>query len=233
MIAALLLAVADAFAPRQSRALLLSVVIAVLALALVWGGATVLLAGRHPFANAWLDAPLEVLGSFAVLALAWLLFPAVVTFVLSFFLDGILAGLERQHYPDLPPPRVGGAGALVLSALRLLALTVLLNVLVLPLYLIPPLIPLVYYGLNGYLLGREYFELIALRRLDRAAARATWRRHRGQLLAAGVAIAVLLSLPVANLAAPLVGAALMLHLFEGLRRDGAVSAASFRRGRYG
>lgn len=233
MIPAFLLAVRDALAPRQSRFLLLSIAVAVAAFAVLWLGATVFLHQAHLFGSVWLDAPLDVLGSLSALVLTWLLFPAAATFVLSFFLDRILAGLERQHYPDLPPPRVAAFSATVGSALRPLALTVVLNLLVLPLYLFPPVIPFVYYGLNGYLLGREYFELVALRRLDAAATRATWRGHRGRLALAGIVIAVLLSLPVVNLGAPLLAAALMLHLFEGLRRRGAPVTGSYRGGFYG
>lgn len=228
MLSALLLAIGDALSPRQARALLRSIAIAIVALAALWLGATWLLSRVHAFGNAWIDTPIELLGSFAVLALAWVLFPAVTTFVLSFFLDGIVAGLEAAHYPDLDPPRVAATGALVASALRLLGLAVLLNLLVLPFYLVPPTIPFIYFGLNGYLLGRAYFELVALRRLDARAVRAAWRRHRGRLMLAGIAIAVLLSLPLVNLAAPLVAAAFMLHLFEGLRRSGSTGGGFVR-----
>jgi uncharacterized protein involved in cysteine biosynthesis len=103
--------------------------------------------------------------------------------------------------------------AALVSGLRLLGLTIALNLLALPIYLLIPAINLfLFYLLNGYLLGREYFDLIALRRLDGVAARALWRERRGRWLLAGTAIAALLSLPVVNLAAPLIAAALMLHL---------------------
>ena len=88
-----------------------------------------------------------------------------------------------------------------------------------PLFLLGPLIPFVFYAVNGYLLGREYFELVAMRRLDPDAARRLRRAHRGELFVAGVVMAFLLTLPVVNLLAPVVITAAMVHLFEGWRKD--------------
>ena len=64
----------------------------------------------------------------------------------------------------------------------------------------------------------EYFEAAALRRLEPEHARALRRRHRFRVWLAGVAIAWLMTLPLANLAAPAIGTAFMLHRFERLRR---------------
>jgi uncharacterized protein involved in cysteine biosynthesis len=77
----------------------------------------------------------------------------------------------------------------------------------------------VFVGLNGYLLGHEYFEVIALRRLDPIEARAMRRRFTGTLLVGGMAIAGLFAVPVVNFVAPVLATAFMLHLFEGLRHS--------------
>jgi len=220
-------ALRDALAPAQRRALLTSVVAAFLIFlalhaAVAWG-----IDEFRPERFPWLKWPLEILGSFAVLGLAWLLFPAVSTTILSFYLDGVLDRLERQHYPALGPALRVPISAVLRSGLRLLILTIALNLLALPIYLAIPAINLVlFYLLNGYLLSREYFDLVALRRLDGVAARTLWRERRGRWLVAGMAIAALLSLPIANLAAPLVAAALMLHLVTeaaGLAAGGALA----------
>lgn len=203
----------DAFAPAQRRALLGSIlatlcIFVALHFAVSWGIETV-----RPESHPWLLWPLEILGNFAVLALTWLLFPAVATAILSLFLEGVLERLEAQHYPGLPPSRGMPLSAVLASGGRLLGLTIGLNLLALPIYLLMPAInPLLFYCVNGYLLGREYFDLVALRRLDGVAATALWRERRGRWLLAGVAIAALLSVPIVNLAAPLVAAAFMLHL---------------------
>jgi uncharacterized protein involved in cysteine biosynthesis len=74
-------------------------------------------------------------------------------------------------------------------------------------------------ALNGYLLSREYFELAAMRRMDRASARRLRRNNRARVFAAGLAIGVLLLIPFANLLAPVLGTALMVHIFHIIGRE--------------
>jgi len=219
MIAAFFLACQDLFAPSQRRALLLSLVWALLVLAALWVGATFLLRLVALTGVGWLDAVIGILGSLAALWLAWLLFPAMSVATMGFFLDGVAASVEREHYPGRPPPRGPSWREMLISASRLALLAVLINLLALPLYLWPAINLVVYYGLNGYLVAREYFSLVALRRLDGPAERAMWRRYRGRLILAGVWIAFLLSVPIVNLAAPVLATAFLVHLFEGLRRE--------------
>ena len=100
----------------------------------------------------------------------------------------------------------------------------------LPLYLlllfVPPFNLIVFYALNGYLLGREYFEIVGVRRLDDAETRTLRRRHRGRAFMAGVVIAILLTVPLVNLFTPVVATAFMLHVFERLRRRAASVGAA-------
>jgi uncharacterized protein involved in cysteine biosynthesis len=225
MLTAFRTAIDDAFAPEQRRILVFSIALAVALLVALWLGATALLEEARFAGIGWLDAIIIVLGSLAALALAWLLFPTMALLVLGFFLTAVVEASERRHYPGLGPPRPQGFRTALASAFRLLLLALLVNVVLLPVYLIPVINLFVYYGLNGYLLGREYFELVALRRLDGVAAEGMWRRHRGRLILVGVIIVFLLSLPLINLVAPVVGAAFMLHVFEGLR--GRMPAETF------
>ncbi|MFO1145942.1 MAG: EI24 domain-containing protein [Rhodospirillales bacterium] len=84
----------------------------------------------------------------------------------------------------------------------------------------PPVFPFVFYGVNGYLLGREYFEEVAAaRRLDSAAVRILRRRHIRTIFAAGVPLALLPTIPLVNPLAPLVGTAAMVHLFATMQRE--------------
>ena len=160
--------------------------------------------------------------SFAgVIFVSFLLFPAAVALVLSFLLEDIAESVERRHYPGLPPARNQPIGESIVGALSFFATATILNLILLPLYLIllflPPFNLFVFYGLNGYLLGREYFEVVALRRLDRQSAQGLRRRYRGKVFLAGVIIAFLLTIPFVNLLTPLVATGFLLHIFEGLR----------------
>ena len=104
-------------------------------------------------------------------------------------------------------------------ALNFALVSIGLNLLALPIYFLLPVINLlVFYALNGYLLGRASFELVALRRLDESSVRALRRSYQGSIFLSGAMIAFLTTVPLANLAVPVVATAFMVHLFESLRR---------------
>ncbi len=157
-----------------------------------------------------------VLGVFAFFAIFWLLFVVVVQLVAGFYLEDIVKAIEARHYPDLPPASGQSAGGAALASLQFLAMLLLLNLLAMPFYLIPLIGVGVFYGVNGYLFGREYFELVALRRIDARSAKTLRKAERGKVLGAGMLTTVLFSLPLINLVAPIVAAAAMVHIFEGL-----------------
>ncbi|HET6592804.1 MAG TPA: EI24 domain-containing protein, partial [Xanthomonadales bacterium] len=105
----------------------------------------------------------------------------------------------------------GGIGfALVVLGVNLVAMVF---------YLISgPFAPLLFWTVNGYLLGREYFELVAQRRLGRADMRALRGRHVFGITLAGALMAVPLSIPLVNLIVPLLGVAAYTHMFHRLSR---------------
>jgi uncharacterized protein involved in cysteine biosynthesis len=175
----------------------------------------------------WLFGALAVAG---ILVASFLLFPAATAVILSFLLEDIAAAVERRHYSGLPAPRKQPMTEALRAALAFAGVTILLNLVALPLYLlllfVPPFNLFVFYGLNGYLLGREYFELVALRRLEESVARRLRKRYRGRVFMAGVITAFLLTLPLINLVAPILATGLMVHTFEQVRRHGGVPEAA-------
>lgn len=186
----------------------------------LWGLVSYLLVRTRLFEAVWLDTAVDVLGGLATLAVTWLLFPAVVSTTIALFLEGVADAVEARHYPGRGAARSQTIAEIVAGSARFAAVLVVLNLVALAFLLVPPLFPFVFYGINGYLLGREYFELVALRRLSPQAAHALRVAHAGRVSAAGVAIAVVLTVPLVNLVAPIIGTAAMVHLFEDLRRTG-------------
>ena len=193
------------------RPLVLGLALSALVFVALWIGVWLVLRHTHIFAAGWLNTAIAALGELAAFGLAYLLYPGVVGAVTSLFLDQAILAVEVRHYPRLGPPRPIGLGEQAVRALRLLVLTVVLNLLVLPVYLVPGINLLVFFALNGYILGREYFEMVAPRRADPSGVRRLWRDHRWTWIVMGAAIAFLSTLPVINLIAPLLGVAAMVH----------------------
>ena len=153
--------------------------------------------------------------------LTFFLFPAVVTAIGSLMLDRVVEAVEARHYPDRPVAPGLGLMESIGPALKFLGVTVGLNLLCLPLLLVAPIFPFVYYSLNGYLLSREYFELVSMRRLTVADSNAMRLRWRLPLFIAGVGFAFMLTVPILNLIAPVIATAATVHLFEAWRaKDG-------------
>jgi CysZ protein len=92
---------------------------------------------------------------------------------------------------------------------------VAVNVVALVIYFaVPPFAPLVFWLVNGYLLGREYFQLVAMRRLGRTDAYSLRRQNGLRVWIAGVLMTIPLSVPVLNLIVPIVGVAVFTHQFH-------------------
>jgi uncharacterized protein involved in cysteine biosynthesis len=185
---------------------------AVLFMAAAWGVTQIQATGIG-----WLDGSIAFLGGAASFVIAILLFPGLASIVVGVFLEDVARAVEARHYPDLAEPRQQPLREALWAAVKLAVIAVALNLLVLPIYLIPVLNIFVFYSLNGYLLGREYFELAALRRLDDAGAREMRSRHGTRVFFAGVMITFLLSIPFVNWFMPVIAAAFIVHVFQGMR----------------
>ncbi len=217
---ALLRAVGQLRDPATRRIVWIGLGVAVAIFAGLWTAVGYLLDNTTLFAWGWLETVVDMLGWAATLVLTGLLFPAVYGGVGSLLLDGVARAVEARHYPHLPEAPGATLAGTLLSAARFLGVMVGLNLCLLVFLAVPPVFPFVYYAVNGYLLSREYFELVALRRLGVAEAQALRKARRGRLFFAGVLIALLLTVPVVNLLAPIIATAAMVHLFESWRTDG-------------
>ncbi|MFK7942984.1 MAG: EI24 domain-containing protein [Paracoccaceae bacterium] len=156
-----------------------------------------------------------------LLASTFLMIPVAAMFV-GFFLDQIADAVEARHYPNLPEPRRGTFVSDIGTAIRFTGTVVLVNLLAAIPYLIllfvfPPLAFAMAYGINGYMLGREYFELVAVRHVPAQEAASLRRRYWGRTWFAGILMAVPLTIPVMNLIVPVLGVATITHQYHRLR----------------
>lgn len=157
-------------------------------------------------------------GSLGVMiVLSIFLMVPVASAITSLFLDEVAQAVEDKHFPQLRPvPRIRFSEGLR-DTVNFLGVLIGANVIAFGLYAILPFAAfLIFYALNGYLLGREYFQLAAMRRIGRLKARELYRKNRSTVWLAGCLMAVPLSFPLINLLIPILGAATFTHLYHGL-----------------
>jgi uncharacterized protein involved in cysteine biosynthesis len=205
------------------KSVLLTLVVFAAAAALIgW-----LLTGSNPCGIGPLDYECTIGGgSGAALALLlgvaslWFLFPAVAIGVLGIFSDDVVDAVEDRHYPAAAaaakrPTAAEGLALGLRSAWRI----VLWNALAVPVYVlllftgIGPFI--LFFAINAVALGRDMGEMVAVRRHRGAELEAWLAATRGRRALLGLAVTFLFMIPFANLLAPVIGAAMATHLFQG------------------
>ena len=186
------------------------------------------------FAMPWLSAAMPdvpdwagwltfVIGIFAslglALALALLLAP-VTAIIAGFFLDDVAEVIEKRDYTAEPAGRALPMGEAILGSVKFLGVVILGNIVALFLLFIPGVNLIAFFLVNGYLLGREFFEFAAMRFRTPAEARLFRSKHSSTVFLAGLLIAGFLAIPIVNLLTPLFAAGLMVHLHKLVsRRD--------------
>ncbi|MBX3527488.1 MAG: sulfate transporter family protein [Rhodoblastus sp.] len=170
----------------------------------------------------WLGTAGAIVAGVALALVLGLLIAPVTALIAGFFQDDVAAIVEAQDYPDDAPGRpVPTLRSAVLSA-KFLGVVILGNLLALILLLVPMVNLAAFFVVNGYLLGREFFEFAAMRHRPEVEAKAMRRRNGGTVFAAGLLIAAFLAVPVLNLLTPLFAAAMMVHLHKMLAKREAV-----------
>lgn len=158
----------------------------------------------------------SIAASLGILLGGIFLMPAVTAFVGSFFVDEIAEHVEREHYPAEPLGRALPLGRATLEGSKTALLALLVYLVALPFLLFAGIGVFIFFFATAYLLGREYFELVAMRFLPPADAKALRRLHRGTVFMAGLAMAAFVSIPIVNLATPLFATALAVHVYKRL-----------------
>jgi uncharacterized protein involved in cysteine biosynthesis len=165
----------------------------------------------------WIDEAISWAAVPLMLVLSVFLMVPVASAITSMFLDEVAQAVEDRHYPALGPAASVPLADAFRDSAAFLGVLLVANAVALVLYVMfAPFAPFIFWGLNGFLLGREYFTLVAMRRSGRAQARVLRKRHALTIWAAGVLMALPLTVPVLNLLVPVLGAATFTHLYHRL-----------------
>jgi CysZ protein len=172
-------------------------------------------AGMAPHAAwsalAWI---LSIMATLGIITGALFLMPAIAAFVGSLFVDETAEAVERAHYPTEPLGRALPFVRGLIEGIKIALLSVVVYLCALPFLLLAGLGVVILFLANAYLLGREYFELAAMRFHPPGEAKALRKAHATYVFLAGLVIAVFVSIPVINLATPVFAMAFMVHIHK-------------------
>jgi CysZ protein len=171
---------------------------------------------------AWI---LSIIAGLGIVVGSVFLMPAVTALVGSFFVDDIALEVERTRYPGEPVGTPLPLARAAIEGIKTALLAVLIYLVAVPFLLFAGIGAVIFFLATAFLLGREYFELAAMRHRPVAEAKRLRKMHHGTVFVAGMFIAAFVSIPIVNLATPLFGMAFMVHMHKRIAAKGVVTAA--------
>jgi CysZ protein len=171
--------------------------------------------------SGWFDAAIGILSALGIAAgMAFLIAP-VSAVIAGLFLDDAADRIEQVSYPADAPGQALPLSQSLLSSLRFFLVVIAANLVALIFLLVPGVNIVIFFVVNGYLLGREYFEFAAARYVGPERARAWRSRNQGRVWLAGLSIGLFLMVPLLNILTPLFAAIFMVHYVKALMRQEA------------
>jgi CysZ protein len=229
MVDAAVKALAQMLSPPFRTVLLKSVALALALLVLLGVGLHRLLVLLASWGEAWAENMLGQVAHTPLLVLSWMLtiaaglgvaaaaiflMPAVTGLVASLFSEEIALEVERTHYPDQPRGQPLPTARAMFEGSKTAVAAIGIYLLAVPFLLVAGLGVVIFFLASAFLLGREYFDLAAMRHLSPAQVKQLRAHHQRTVLLAGALIAVFVAIPIVNLATPLFGTALMVHVYK-------------------
>jgi CysZ protein len=229
MIDAAVKALSQILSPPMRSILWRSIGLALVLIAVLAIGLQRLLSGFATYGEGWAEAmlgpgshtPLNVLSWIVSIAAglgvvlgAIFLMPAITSFVASFFVDDVADLVEREHYPSERPGAALPIGLATSEGVRTALLTMLVYLIALPFVIAAGAGFIIFFVATAWLLGKQYFELAAMRFRPPPEARLMRKDNAVTIFTAGLIIAAFVSIPIINLATPLFGMAFMVHMHK-------------------
>lgn len=154
------------------------------------------------------------LGTGSAVIVSYFLFPLTFPLISSLFADKIFEHMESTDYDLSVDPTVNSTSSLIIASLKFTLLAVMINLLALVFYLIPVIGIGLYYLVNGYLFGREYFDMAAHRYSTVKQSKDDFKSVKKSTILVGIVITVMFTLPIVNLIAPIAAIVLMTHHYH-------------------
>ena len=218
-----LITIAQISEPSLRQILVKSVLISLVSIFACGLLAWILLEKFGLFGFGFLDTFLPWIGGALTVLIGFVFFPSTIMVIGGIFSDDIIAIIEEKHYPK----NIGSNRVPLLVSIRtgltLIIIATIINICLLPFYALGMLLPglsfVIFYLGNGYLIGRELFENVAQRHLPVGEARKLRKRCFIKILLGGGLITFVATIPLINLATPLLGAGFMVHLYHKVRLE--------------
>lgn len=218
MISDALAAISDVVSAPFRRVLLRSLGLTIAVLAGLWFLLVTVIGSYLVLPWGWLQTAADWLAGAGLLVGMVFLVAPVTSLVAGLYLDEIAETVETTAFPGEPPGVGLPIGQSVVLSLKFFGLVILANLIALVLLLVPGINLVAFYIANAYLLGREYFELAALRYRSYEEARSLRRANGGRVFLAGLMVALMVSIPIVNLLTPLFATSLMVRLHRRIGR---------------
>jgi CysZ protein len=175
--------------------------------------------GKGDFLRDVLAGKLPNIGGvlFTLVLFIWLML-SIACAIISLFLEEVAQTVEARHDPNLPATKDTKLQDQILATLGVFGILFVGNfgALILSIFM-PFLAPFIFWATNGYLLGWEYFQMAATRRMSRNDANLLFQRYRSAIWFAEILMAIPLSVPIMGLFIPSPEAATFTHQFGRLR----------------
>jgi len=216
-------ALIQTFAPAYRRVLLYSIGLAIGLIIVLGIGAHYGLTYFVTLDWAWAQITVDILAGIGIIIGGIFLVPPITSLIAGLFLDDVAGKVERNDFIDMAEGTALPIGRSLVLSIKFFGLMLAVNLVALLLLLVPGVNLIVFYVANGYLLGREYFQLAAMRYRTEDEAALVRRHHSVAIFIAGLIIAVVVSIPILNLITPVFATIFMVRLHKRLTRSRSYS----------
>jgi len=216
-------ALIQTFTPAYRRVLLYSIGLAIGLIIVLGIGAHYGLTYLIALDWRWAEITVDILAGIGIIIGGIFLVPPITSLIAGLFLDDVAGKVERNDFLDMEEGTALPIGRSLVLSIKFFGLMLAVNLVALLLLLVPGVNLIVFYVANGYLLGREYFQLAAMRYRTEDEAALVRRHHSVAIFFAGLIIAVVVSIPILNLITPVFATIFMVRLHKRLTRSRSYS----------